>query len=94
MKKKITLEDSVEFMYLEKLTNNDEVSTIQEVQTVKDIIDDWYGECCILPSNDTFVISAVINHQTNILDKIGGEKADIESLMEFLVKETGYKTAC
>ena len=84
MAKKINLEDLVVFSYCD---NND--IEIPVSATVKELINDWYGECELLGANDYSLC------ETNIAGvefTDGLSNATIEDLMEYLVKETGYSS--
>lgn len=72
------LTDRISFVYL---NYNDE--KISVTATVKELIDDWYGECEKIGGNDCSICETSI---------AGMEMSDatIEDLMEYLVKETGY----
>lgn len=80
--KKINLNDLVVFSYVDY--NNNAVSVSA---TVKELIDDWYGECELLGANDRHICETYIAGEefTN-----GFSDVTIEDLMESLVKETGY----
>ena len=77
------LNDVVGFEYL-----NDNNEKISVTATVKDLIDDWYGECTMLGGNDCRLCKTNVAG-VEFTDGLGGD-ATIEDLMEFLVKETGY----
>lgn len=88
----MNINDKLKFAYVD--IEQWEPTENKYIITIKDIIDDWFGECEFLGSNDCEVTYASVGDVNILEDKYSLAEEfgwTIEVLLQYLIDATGYR---